>query len=235
MAQSSRSRPRTKPRSAPRKVGSSNTEAGGPVALSRGEELLVAALDLFAERNFASVTIKDIANAIGVNTALIYYYFDSKEDLFRATIETAVERAFKHFRLLRERRSSPPQVIDGWLENHVALYDVICKLVMISLDYASTTRRSVNIDRSIRRFYDEEAEVISEAIRQGIAEGIFTRVEPAETAAFISTFLDGVMVRSVIFTDFDVRKAIDNLRVQVWGLLGYTPPPGSKPRRKRTG
>ena len=31
-----------------------------------------------------------IAERLSVNTALIYYYFDSKTDLFRATIEHAV-------------------------------------------------------------------------------------------------------------------------------------------------
>ncbi|MFZ1071180.1 MAG: helix-turn-helix domain-containing protein, partial [Methyloceanibacter sp.] len=52
---------------------------------SARDKFLTASLDLFAERNFASVTIKDIAKALNVNTALIYYYFDSKTDLFRAT------------------------------------------------------------------------------------------------------------------------------------------------------
>ena len=48
----------------------------------RAERLTEAALDLFAERGFAAVTIKDITAEIGVNPALIYYYFDGKEDLF---------------------------------------------------------------------------------------------------------------------------------------------------------
>ena len=45
------------------------------------------ALNLFAERNLSSVTIKDIACEIGINTALIYHYFDNTEALFRAAIE----------------------------------------------------------------------------------------------------------------------------------------------------
>ena len=39
---------------------------------SARDKFLAASLDLFAERNFASVTIKDIAKALNVNTALIY-------------------------------------------------------------------------------------------------------------------------------------------------------------------
>ena len=45
---------------------------------NRADAMTEVALTLFAERNFASVTIKDIGTALGVNTALIYYYFDSK-------------------------------------------------------------------------------------------------------------------------------------------------------------
>ena len=74
---------------------------------TRVDKFLSASLDLFAERNFASVTIKDIAKALGVNTALIYYYFDSKTDLFRATIEYAVGRAFENVRALDDKSADP--------------------------------------------------------------------------------------------------------------------------------
>ena len=86
-----------------------------PPGRSRADAMTEVALTLFAERNFASVTIKDIGTALGVNTALIYYYFDSKEDLFRAAIERAVERAFLHFRELRLRHSNPrTSSATGW-------------------------------------------------------------------------------------------------------------------------
>jgi len=82
---------------------------------SARDKFLAASLDLFAERNFASVTIKDIAKALNVNTALIYYYFDSKTDLFRATIEYAVAGAFENVRALDDRSAAPPAIIAAWL------------------------------------------------------------------------------------------------------------------------
>ena len=96
---------------------------------------LATALDLFAERNFASVTIKDIAKALGVNTALIYYYFDSKTDLFRATIEHAVARAFENVRALDDKSADPPTIIAAWLANHVNKYAEIHRFVKIALDF----------------------------------------------------------------------------------------------------
>ncbi|MCP4328592.1 MAG: TetR/AcrR family transcriptional regulator [Alphaproteobacteria bacterium] len=189
--------------------------------LGREAQLKAAALDLFAERNFASVTIKDIARATGVNTALIYYYFESKDDLFRAVIENAVDQAFENFRKLRERHENPAEIIDDWLNNHVQLFEPIHKLVKVSLDYSGTRDRIASIDRSIRQFYEEESRMLSNCIRQGIAEGRFRPVDAEQLALFISTYLDGVMVRSVILPDLDLETVVDYLRQQVWSILGY--------------
>lgn len=206
-------KPKTSRPSLSRKTRASLAQAED---VSRADELLIASFDLFAQRNFASVTIKDIGAAIGVNTALIYYYFGNKEDLFRSAIEMAVDRAFSQFRQLRETRAtSPDEVLDSWLENHVVLYELISKLVKVSLDYASSGRRLPSIDRSIRKFYDEEAIAVSQALREGAAKGIFRKVDALEFARFISTYLDGVMVRSVIFPDFKPRDAVDSLQLVV--------------------
>lgn len=48
--------------------------------------ILDAAEPLFAQQGFAATTIKQIGAAAGVNPALIYYYFGSKEELYRALL-----------------------------------------------------------------------------------------------------------------------------------------------------
>ncbi len=202
---------RGRPVGAPRK---------GPA--KRAEQLAAVALDLFAQRNFAAVTIKDIANAGQVNTALIYYYFKSKEDLFRAAIEYAVDQAFRNFRRLQAGHDNPAHIIDDWLNNHVQLYAPIHKFVKISLDYRGSDSDIPVVDRQIRQFYEEEKRILSGCIRQGIEGGIFQEVDPDSLALFISTHLDGVMVRSVILDDFDLNQAVVLLRDQIWARLGYT-------------
>ena len=49
--------------------------------LSRRDELLSVAADLFAERGFAKVTVDDIGNAVGVSGPALYHHFDGKESL----------------------------------------------------------------------------------------------------------------------------------------------------------
>jgi AcrR family transcriptional regulator len=48
---------------------------------SSREKLIASAERLFADRGFDGVSVRDIANAAGVNSALVGYYFRSKEGL----------------------------------------------------------------------------------------------------------------------------------------------------------
>lgn len=49
--------------------------------------------ELFAQLGYFGVTIKDVADRMGIHPALIHYYFDGKQALFDAVFERRVEYA----------------------------------------------------------------------------------------------------------------------------------------------
>jgi AcrR family transcriptional regulator len=51
--------------------------------------------ELFAQLGYFGVTIKDVADKMGIHPALIHYYFDGKKALFDAVFERRVEYAVK--------------------------------------------------------------------------------------------------------------------------------------------
>ena len=53
----------------------------------RREDILSASLFLFAEKGFHGTSMRDIAREADITEGLIYHYFASKRDLFRAIIE----------------------------------------------------------------------------------------------------------------------------------------------------
>jgi TetR/AcrR family transcriptional regulator len=54
--------------------------------------ILDAAERLFAAQGFARTTIKDIGREAGVNSALLYYYFADKDQLYREVLQRFVSR-----------------------------------------------------------------------------------------------------------------------------------------------
>jgi AcrR family transcriptional regulator len=61
---------------------------------SRPQELLDAALAVFAERGYNNTRIDDVAEAAGVTKGAVYHYFATKEDLLMRAIEHYHDRAF---------------------------------------------------------------------------------------------------------------------------------------------
>jgi AcrR family transcriptional regulator len=177
----------------------------------RTEEMMMAALELFARRDVASVTIKDIARALKVNTALIYYYFDSKDDLFRACLRYCIDRTQENFRRLEGRHDDPVKLISAWFETHAQMYGQIRQLVKVMLDYVASGTRTKGTDVVVEEFYEHETRMLADSIRLGVKLGVFAPVDVRQAALFASTHLDGIMVRSFIQKQVDVPAAIRTL------------------------
>lgn len=58
------------------------------VVEDRRDQIIDAAMRIYSQKGFARATNKDIAREAGITPGLIYYYFESKEALLKAIIET---------------------------------------------------------------------------------------------------------------------------------------------------
>jgi AcrR family transcriptional regulator len=56
----------------------------------RPSDIVAAALAVFAEKGFAGARIEEIARRAGLSKGAVYLYFPTKEDLFRAVVQTTV-------------------------------------------------------------------------------------------------------------------------------------------------
>lgn len=178
-----------------------------------------SALELFAKQNYSSVRIKDIAEATGLNSALIYYYFGSKENLFLKVIESTVEKAFEQFDSIKMNADNPRDVLFLWIQIHILQFYLLQKLAKISLDYAGTNGRTPEIDNAVKKFYEKESVILKNTLKDGITAGVFREVNAVDMAMFISTFLDGVLFRTVMFPKFKYKHAINCMREFVFEHL----------------
>jgi AcrR family transcriptional regulator len=79
-----------------------------PAGSDRRQQILEAALALFAEQGLEGATSKDIAERAEVTHGLIYFYFKTKEDLFKAAFEYALESALEQLDLAAIAQSDDP-------------------------------------------------------------------------------------------------------------------------------
>jgi len=74
-----------------KRIRKSQGRPAGPNTGSIRRSILSAAEQLFAQKGYAAVSVKEIADSVNVNPAMIHYYFGSKRRLLEQVLEQALE------------------------------------------------------------------------------------------------------------------------------------------------
>lgn len=88
------------------------------------ERLLEAGVELFAEKGYASTSVREITAHAGVTKPVLYYYFKNKEGLFRAIMNTAAEMQQS---LLKEVLKTPGTTLGRLTHLYHRFYEEVLK------------------------------------------------------------------------------------------------------------
>ncbi len=75
------------------------------------QQIMDAAIDLFARQGYAATSIRQIANGVGVNSAMVHYYFGSKEALLYEVMDQSLEPLAEAVSAMKQRKEAPLQDI----------------------------------------------------------------------------------------------------------------------------
>lgn len=144
------------------------------------DRILDAATELFADAGFSRTTIREIAARAQANSALIYYYFDSKEGL----LEALVGRLQGMVRLNLERTAlvdgEPAEQLEGFIRLQLGLIRSRAPLLRILL--RELLNRNESMVAATRRAVEANLTIVEDVIRRGAASGAFRDVDPTRAA-----------------------------------------------------
>ncbi|MCK4667742.1 TetR/AcrR family transcriptional regulator [Candidatus Dependentiae bacterium] len=174
------------------------------------ERLLNVAQSIFSRFGLFKTTIDEIAKAARVGKSSIYYYFKSKEDIFKAVVE-------KELKTLKEKINQALVNIDNPQE----------KLKVFILTRMKYLRELANIYNALQNDYlehyafvqklrtdydNEEIILIKEILQKGIQEERFAIDDVELTSTVILVTLKGVEFEwSTKFNENEIEKNIDKL------------------------
>jgi len=144
--------------------------------------ILDAAERLFSSRGFTATTIKMIAEESGQNSALIYYYYDSKESLYRHVLDRVVGALRSEAATRMRDDASPEEVITAVVESQVAVLATRPNLqVLLSRELIDW--KAAHAEPAIRTLAGTLFERIRAAIAEGQKSGAFRpELDPRFTA-----------------------------------------------------
>jgi len=186
---------------------------------SKAELIVDVAQRLFAKYGFKKTTIDEIAHSAHIAKGSIYYYFSSKEDIFRTVLDKENRLWSQKVREVINRASTPQEKLRAYL---VTRMKYLSKLT----NFYSALREEylehyAFIENIRKRYFREEIEIVKAILEEGVKKGIF-KVEELELMAFvIVAALKGLEYPWTMEIPMpDIEKSIDFLlKMSFNGLL----------------
>jgi AcrR family transcriptional regulator len=156
------------------------------------EDILRAAEACFRERNPEEVSTKDIAMRAGTRSAMIYYYFGSKEGLMAEIIRRSVEAIHREFRVMQEaldrnELGNPTREMIAFLVTVFRKHPTLCRI--IAAEQSRTESRLTQF--YLRQWGARARTMMVEAMAKLQAQGYYRKDADIERVF--------AMIRSVVF------------------------------------
>lgn len=141
------------------------------------KKLIVArSAELFRTRGYSATSMRDIADAVGVEAASLYNHIRAKTDLLREIIFGIANHCNEHLEELQQSPKTPGEKIEELIRFHVRLminrYD---EYSVMTHDWNHLTETHLHEFAQQRRNYVQQMESIVSA---GIATGEFKNIIP---------------------------------------------------------
>jgi AcrR family transcriptional regulator len=180
----------------------------------RRAQILNAAVEVICERGLCDTRIADVAERAGTSSALILYYFESKDRLLAAALAFSDERFYMEtarqlegiesareqlIRLIALSCSPGPAFERGWQDEWV-----------LWLDLWARAPRDPDVARDREALDHKWRDTIAAIVRTGQERGEFAAVDPKDFALRLAVMIDGLAVQVVLGDpDVDAAKMFD--------------------------
>lgn len=151
----------------------------------RRQEIVDAAIRLFASKGYAATTINDLLDAVGIAKGTLYHHFDSKEAVMRAVVVEVVDAGIAEAERVAADASLPaPDRVLAILASQGRSQSETRSGLVHSLHEAGNAEFHL---LSHVATVDRLTPIVAGVVREGIAEGVFDTPYPEESVAVLLT------------------------------------------------
>jgi AcrR family transcriptional regulator len=183
------------------------------VSEERREQIIAAAIAVFAQHGFHDTRMDDIVKESGLSKGALYWYFESKDDIIAAIMDRFMDREIEGMQaaLKLEMPASDKLLQLGgmFVEEIQGMLD----LMPILYEFYASATRDKTVRKALMRYFQPMRELLAALVQQGIDGGEFAAVDPDIVAVDMIAFVEGLLLLAVLD-----RKGIDMQRVGESGM-----------------
>ncbi|PZX20648.1 TetR family transcriptional regulator [Breznakibacter xylanolyticus] len=180
------------------------------------DQLIEVAHQTFVRYGFKKTTLDDIAQKFGKGKTAIYYYFNSRDEIYRAVLDKEVTEALDMLRQATDKVTGDVEKIEAYVEVRLKLSGHTP--LLNEAEHEVRLQNNEWVDSVQKRFSSQKVEVLSQILAHGIRQGVFKIEEPELAALAIETALKG-LERDRLPSGESALRSEKLLKLLFYGLL----------------
>jgi len=154
------------------------------------ETIIEAARNRFAHYGFSKVTMEEIASDVEMGKASLYYYFPTKEELFRSVISQEINELQKNIELILQNPISASEKLFSYVEQRMQFFQKLINLGTVS--FQSHFKSKSLFKKIFLDFAEIELGLLEKIFEEGKQAGEFDSKISKDTAIVFLHILQGL-------------------------------------------
>jgi TetR/AcrR family fatty acid metabolism transcriptional regulator len=165
--------------------------------MRRKQQIIAAAIPLFAQKGFAATTMDDIATAVGVNKATLYLYYKSKDTLIQAIASDLFAQELADLQAAHDMPGTAVARLTAYYQTLIATETAVLPLMPVIYEFYALGLRRDDVRHIIATFISQAADLLETIIAEGVAAGEFAPTTPRQAARAFDALLSGTILHWV--------------------------------------
>ncbi|TET79656.1 MAG: TetR/AcrR family transcriptional regulator [Candidatus Cloacimonadota bacterium] len=176
----------------------------------KSEIILQMARKLFARYGLKKTSMDDIAAEAKIGKATIYYYFKSKQEIFKTVVDHEWTILINAIRDAISKEISPQRKLRAFILTRISRMHELVNLYRVTKDIV--TELLPDLEKIRESHFKEEMNVIKRILSEGVRKGIFKVKKIEVTALAMISALKGLEYPWVMDgKSLDIERSVDEL------------------------
>jgi|SRR5690348_66230 AcrR family transcriptional regulator len=168
------------------------------VSGERREQILDAAMRVFAERGLHETRMDDIAERSGLSKGALYLYYKSKDAIIAALLRQFFKLEMRDLQRLREGDGSVSDRLLAYTRQVAIEMERIMAVASLAWEFYAIAARQKVVREYFKAYFAEFRSVLAALIQSGIDRGEFRPVSAEQAAITLTGLYEGLALLAVV-------------------------------------
>jgi len=184
--------------------------------VAKQREVTSAALELFLEKGYKSVTTREIAIKAGISKGILYHYFENKEDLFYQTVRDNLVETINIKAALQGKTLTPMDRFNNLKELCNSGIEQRRKRFRLMFDFIVYSTNKEHVSEVIGAIYGDTRAIVKQILSEAFPDLLSDPEKVDLYCNIITGYLDGIHFQNI----FDPENAsLEKSNELFWSMV----------------